>query len=104
LSHSYWLDLQQLLGFEGQPQVGPFIWFSLAICSRVETHADNRSFSLELPEYNKSSNSKVGFLLGRRNIFLLGRNGRNWGETSRCVYFKVQSIIMCKPWYKFPSV
>jgi len=20
-------------------------------------------------------------------------------ETSRCVYFKVQSITMCKPWY-----
>ena len=34
-----------------------------------------------------------------RNTFLPGRNGRNWGETSRCVYFKVQSITMCNPWY-----
>jgi len=25
--------------------------------------------------------------------------GRNWGETSRYVYFKMQSITMYKPWY-----
>jgi len=29
----------------------------------------------------------------------VGRNGKNQGETSRCIYFTVQNITMCKPWY-----